>query len=124
MLRQYSLGNVTVFVLNSSKANMVSAKVLLLFVESFLKRRRRITKIVKLFYKIMRILNFFKKKFRLRGFKLLLAGRFLRRDRATFIWRSKGSVPLSTKLSKIDFASRSIQMKYSRPIAKLWLCKK
>lgn len=120
----HNLGKIDVYILNVSKLKVVSAKILLLYVVKFLKRRRRVTKIVKLFYKIMRILNFFKKKFMLRGFKLLLAGRFLRRDRATFIWRSKGSVPLATKLAKIDFAACSVQMKYSRPIVKLWLCKR
>lgn len=113
-----------VYFLNSSKATAVNAKVMLEFVERFLRRRRRVTKINKLFYKIMKILRFFKAKFQLKGFKFMLAGRFLRRDRATYVWRTRGAVPLGTKLAKIDFASCAMQMKYSRPIAKLWICKR
>ena len=110
---------VQAYFLNMSKHNFVNPGTILEFVENFLRRRRRVTKINKLFYRIIKILRFFKAKYRLRGFKFLLAGRFLRRDRATFIWRTRGSVPLGTKLARIEFAVRSMQMKYSRPIAKL-----
>jgi len=74
-----------VYFLNASKSAAISSKVMLEFIERFLRRRRRVTKINKLFYKIMKILRFFKAKFRLKGFKFLLAGRFLRRDRATYV---------------------------------------
>jgi ribosomal protein S3 len=113
-----------VYLMNMSKPNAIDAGVILHFVEVFLRRRRRVTKINKLFYRLIKILRFFRGKYRLRGFKFLLAGRFLRRDRATFIWRTRGAVPLGTKLAKIDFATRSMQMKYSRPIAKLWICRR
>ena len=36
-------------------------------------------------YKIIKILKFYKRKQKLKGFKFLLAGRFSRRDRATFL---------------------------------------
>lgn len=113
-----------VYLLNVNKGTGVNARLILEFVENFLRRRRRVTKINKLFYRLLKIIKFFYKKYRWAGFKLMLAGRFLRRDRATFIWRTKGAVPLSTKLAKIDFAARPMQMKYSRPILKLWICRR
>lgn len=115
--------SVEIYLANASKRVALDASNILDFVVNVFKRRRRITKINRIFYRILRILRFFKAKYKLRGFKLLLAGRFLRRDRATFIWRSRGSVPLGSKLAKIDYAVRSIQMKYSKPIVKLWICK-
>lgn len=115
---------VEVYFLNASKSVFLEASSILDFIMNFLKRRRRITKINKLFYRIIRILRFFRARYRLRGFKLLLAGRFLRRDRATYIWRTRGGVPLGSKLSKIDYAVRTIQMKYSKPIVKLWICRR
>jgi hypothetical protein len=75
----------TVYMMNASKFVAVDAGMILNFVVNFLKRRRRITKINKIFYRMMRIIRFFKARYKLRGFKLLLAGRFLRRDRATYI---------------------------------------
>lgn len=115
---------VEVYFLNATKSVFLEASSILDFIMNFLKRRRRVTKINKLFYRIIRILRFFRARYRLRGFKLLLAGRFLRRDRATYIWRTRGGVPLGSKLSKIDYAVRTIQMKYSKPIVKLWICRR
>ena len=115
---------IEIYFLNASKPVFLDASSILDFIANFLKRRRRITKINKLFYRIIRILRFFRARYKLRGFKLLLAGRFLRRDRATYIWRTRGAVPLGSKLSKIDYAVRTIQMKYSKPIVKLWICKR
>lgn len=76
---------IEIYFLNASKPVFLDASSILDFIANFLKRRRRITKINKLFYRIIRILRFFRARYKLRGFKLLLAGRFLRRDRATYI---------------------------------------
>jgi hypothetical protein len=77
--------SVEIYLANASKRVALDASNILDFVVNVFKRRRRITKINRIFYRILRILRFFKAKYKLRGFKLLLAGRFLRRDRATFI---------------------------------------
>ncbi len=80
-----NLQQIRVYFLGEMKPKVVEAKYILEFIERFLKKRRRVTKINKLFYRLMKILRFLKAKYKFRGFKLLLAGRFLRRDRATYI---------------------------------------
>jgi ribosomal protein S3 len=50
-----------------------------------------------------------------------LAGRFTRRDRATFVWKSFGKMNLNTKTSFIDYYVKDVQLPYSRCIAKLWV---
>lgn len=76
-------------------------------------------RISRLIYDILRILKRLVRARKVEGYKFLLAGRFSRRDRATYIWKAYSSVPLSTKLSNIDFQYRQLQMRYSLGILKL-----
>lgn len=79
-------GLVKVFLLNTSKVRSVNAKEILEFINSFLTRKKlKIRKIRKLFYKILKYVKFMLGKQRCLGFKFVLAGRFTRRDRVTFI---------------------------------------
>ena len=73
-------------------------------------------------YKVIKILRFYKKNQKLHGFKFLLAGRFSRRDRATFLWRTFGAVSLGSRLSVINYYTRQIILPYSKCVAKIWLC--
>lgn len=75
-------------------------------------------------YRIIKILKFYKKKQKLKGFKFLLAGRFSRRDRATFLWRTFGAVSLGSRLSVIEYYTRPVILQYSKCIAKIWLCRR
>jgi hypothetical protein len=50
--------------------------------EALLRAKNRPTFV---FYRLIRILNYYKRRQKLKGFKVLLAGRFSRRDRATFL---------------------------------------
>jgi hypothetical protein len=123
LIKLFNPGLVKIYLLSITKYRSITAKYILWFVEKFLRRYRRIKKMKKVFYKLVKYLLLLKKKFKLRGFKFLLAGRFFRRNRAIYIWRTYGAVPLATKLSKIDFAVKTMQMKYSKPIVKLWICR-
>lgn len=97
-----------------------NVKVLLNFVKNLLFKKN--FSAVKTLYTTLKVLKKWQKKLKLRGFKFLLAGRFTRRDRATYIWKSFDSVQLSTKFSRVEFASIPIQLKYSKCVAKVWLC--
>lgn len=112
-----------IFLLNVSVKNVITAAYVLEYVERFLRRYRRSLRVKKHFHRLIKFLLFLQKKFKIKGFKFLIAGRFARRDRVTYIWRSSGVVSLATKLTKIDFAIRKMQMKYSKPVVKLWICK-
>lgn len=57
----------------------------------------------------------------IKGFKIFLAGRFSRKDRATFTWRKIGKLPLSTKLAYIDYASGHVAVRYSTCAVKVWI---
>lgn len=81
-------------------------------------------RISRLIYDILRILKRLVRARKVEGYKFLLAGRFSRRDRATYIWKAYSSVPLSTKLSNIDFQYRQLQMRYSLGILKLWISRR
>lgn len=92
----------------------------------FLVRRLeyRYYRISRLIYDALRILRRLVKTQKIAGYRFLLAGRFSRRDRATFIWKGYSSIPLSTKLSSIDYQYRYLQMRFSLGILKLWISRR
>lgn len=55
------------------------------------------------------------------GYKILCSGRFARRDRATYLWQSRRSVPFSTITAPVDFSSQIFTLKYSACSVKVWL---
>lgn len=77
----------------------------------------------KTLYSIVKILSYYQHTAGLRGFKVLLTGRFSRRDRALYLWKMGGKLPLNTKLADIEFYSWPIQLPYSKCTLKLWLCR-
>lgn len=74
-----------VYLLNVTKYSCTTAKYILEHVEKVFKRSKRTTKFKRTFYRFVRLLIIIKKKFKLKGFKLLIAGRFARRNRAVYI---------------------------------------
>lgn len=58
----------------------------------------------------------------LKGYKVVLAGRFTRKDRAVYLWRHYGSIPNNTKLANIDYSYKYLNTIYGRCIIQLWLC--
>jgi len=62
-----------------------------------------------------------KKKGGLIGFKMQCSGRFRRKQRASSIWFSYGSVPLNTITEKIDYSYFSIPITNSKITIKVWL---
>ena len=79
-------------------------------------------KLPRIFYLLNQILTREIKYHRIRGYKILCAGRFSRKDRATYIF-SQFKTPLTTKLAPISFSWYNIILKYSICILKVWICK-
>jgi hypothetical protein len=57
------------------------------------------------------------------GFKLQLAGRFVKTQRAAYVWRSKGALLRRTYRSRLDYSWKSVVMKYGVVCFKVWLLK-
>ena len=74
-------------------------------------------------YAALKIIRKWQKIQPIKGYKVLLAGRFSRRDRATYMWRNMGAVKLGDRLSSIDFFSLPILSTYSKAVIKIWICR-
>lgn len=62
-----------------------------------------------------------RKKKIVKGYKITCSGRFSRKQRATYSWKSFGSLALSTMKSKLDYSYRTIALKYSSCTIKVWV---
>lgn len=97
-----------------------NVKDLLSLIELLLRHKTRTNFIL---HKVIKILRFVLRRQKLKGFKILLAGRFTRRDRAIFLWKTKKAVSLGSRLSTIEYYTRSVFLQYSKCIIKIWLCR-
>jgi len=70
---------------------------------------------------VLKILRGLIKKQLLNGFKFLFAGRFLRKDRASFIWKRIGRVSSSERINPISYFSKADNFRYGRCCLKVWL---
>lgn len=61
------------------------------------------------------------KKKIVKGYKITCSGRFSRKQRATYSWKSFGSLAFSTVKSKLDYSTRTIALKYSSCTIKVWV---
>ena len=78
------------------------------------------------------LLNFLKKNFASKsigGYAILMRGRFSRKDRAMYSWKKLGAMPLSHRISNVDYCNRWVPLKYSQCAFKVyiferwrWLC--
>lgn len=57
-----------------------------------------------------------------RGYKLVLAGRFTRRDRAIYLWRNFGGIPNNTRTADVEYSYKYVHLPYGKCIIQLWLC--
>ena len=55
------------------------------------------------------------------GYKITCSGRFSRKQRTTYSWKSFGSLALSSLKSRLDYSNRSIALKYSLCTIKIWV---
>jgi len=93
-----------------------------LFIYLIIGKLQQYYKLPYIFQLVNNLCSFYVKKKVIRGFKILLSGRFSRKDRATYIW-SEFKLPLNTKFSAISFGWRNIILKYSLCMLKIWICK-
>lgn len=62
-----------------------------------------------------------RKKKLVKGYKITCSGRFSRKQRTTYSWKSFGSLAFSTMKSKLDYTTRTIALKYSSCTIKIWI---
>lgn len=108
----------TVFVLGLSKMN-VNANIISEFFFIRLKQYYTIWEVLKNINYLFKILM--RKKKIVKGYKITCSGRFSRKQRATYSWKSFGSLALSTMKSKLDYSYRTIALKYSSCTIKVWV---
>lgn len=106
-----------VFILGLSKKN-VNANIIS---EFFLIRLRQFYTI----WEVLKNVNFlFKGLMRrniIRGYKITCSGRFSRKQRTTYSWKSFGSLGFSSVKSRLDYSYKTIALKYSSCTIKVWV---
>ena len=110
------LGNI--IILGLSKMN-VNASIISEFFYIRLKQYYTIWEVLKNINFLFRTLM--GKKKIVKGYKITCSGRFSRKQRATYSWKSFGSLALSTVKSKLDYSYRTIALKYSSCTIKVWV---
>jgi ribosomal protein S3 len=108
----------SIFVLGLSKMN-VNANIISEFFFIRLKQYYTIWEVLKNINYLFKILM--RKKKIVKGYKITCSGRFSRKQRATYSWKSFGSLALSTMKSKLDYSYRTIALKYSSCTIKVWV---
>ncbi len=78
-------------------------------------------------FEILKSINYFLKfllfkKQIIKGYKITCSGRFSRKQRATYSWKSFGTLSLSTMKSRLDYSFNTIALKYSSCTIKVWIC--
>lgn len=77
-------------------------------------------------WEILRSVNFFLKQLLykrkiIRGYKITCAGRFSRKQRASYTWKIFGRISPNSMKSRLDYTYRSIALKYSSCSVKVWI---
>jgi len=96
----------------------ISASFLGRFIKTKLKLNFPFRTIMKIVIKRLRLL--LRKKY-IRGFKILFSGRFSRRDRSSYYWKSRGKVPLNSISSHIDYSLVIVKLLNSLCGIKVWV---
>lgn len=106
-----------IFILGLSKKN-VNANIIS---EFFLIRLRQFYTV----WEVLKNVNFlFKGLMRrniIRGYKITCSGRFSRKQRTTYSWKSFGSLGFSSVKSRLDYSYKTIALKYSSCTVKVWV---
>ena len=118
-LKRLSSGSFNkIFILGLSKMN-VNANIISEFFFIRLTQYYTIWEILKNINFLFRTLM--RKKRLVKGYKITCSGRFSRKQRATYTWKSFGSLAFSTVKSKLDYSYRTIALKYSSCTIKVWI---
>jgi ribosomal protein S3 len=107
-----------IFILGLSKMN-VNSNIISEFFFIRLTQYYTIWEVLKNINFLFKILM--KKKRIVKGYKITCSGRFSRKQRATYSWKSFGSLAFSTVKSKLDYSYRTIALKYSSCTIKVWV---
>lgn len=108
-----------IFIMGLSKKH-VNASIVSEFFFIRLKQYYTIWEVLKNINFLFRGLMKKKKRF-VKGYKIMCCGRFSRKQRTTYNWKSFGSLALSTVKSRLDYSYRTIALKYSSCTIKVWV---
>jgi hypothetical protein len=110
--------NIELYTLMQNK-NILNLSTIL---DSIIKKTRskkfRLKRIISFVFNLLKNLQ---TKIGFNGFKIQFSGRVSRRDRATYYWKKFGKLPLNTKLAKIDYYYKTLIMRNSICIMKIWI---
>ena len=70
---------------------------------------------------IIKYLNKKVTKNKIKGYAILLKGRFSRKDRAVFEWKKRGKTKKTNKMHIIDFSNKSVNLTYSKAAINIWI---
>jgi len=107
-----------IYVFGLSKMN-VNANIISEFFFIRLTQYYTIWEVLKNINFLFRILM--RKKRMVKGYKITCSGRFSRKQRTTYTWKSFGSLAFSTIKSRLDYSYRTIALKYSSCTIKVWI---
>jgi hypothetical protein len=106
------------FIVYFISSNVMTSKMLFNFFCKHLRRKRPINRILNM------ILWDIKKQRLLIGFKILMAGRFTRKERALYKWIVHKQTPLSLYSSNLDYFSGFFKSRFGVSSFKIWIFKK
>lgn len=102
------------FILSSEK--FISANLVKNFILDMMSDRFRLGRVV---FAVIRFLNDFRRKGIIRGFRILLAGRFTKKDRATFYWKKRGFLSFNNRMGALDYSFGTKVLRYSLCVCKI-----
>lgn len=106
------------FIVGLSKWN-VNASIIAEFFYIRLKQYYTIWEILRTINYLFKLLRF---KYRIiKGYRIVFSGRFTRKQRSTYSWRTVGSISPSTVKSNLDYCHTSVVLKYSICTVKVWV---
>ena len=94
-------------------ANLIKDFILVKMVQKF--------KLGKISFIVLRLLGDLCRRNVIKGFRVLLAGRFSRKDRATFYWKKTGYLSFNNKMSALDYSVGTKVLRYSLCVCKIWI---
>lgn len=117
--RIVSVGFNEIFVMGLSKMD-VNANIISEFFFIRLKQYYTIWEVLRNINYLFKTLMHRRKRL-VKGYRITCSGRFSRKQRTTYSWKSFGSLALSTMKSKLDYSYRTIALKYSSCTIKVWI---
>jgi hypothetical protein len=115
-LKKFMYNPQVIFLIENKKKGTLSSQFLVEAVLVKLHQGYRINVILKA---LMRVAKAFGRRYRIRAMRVIVAGRFTRRDRSVYKIRKRGGIPLNTVYAPVDYSLGLIAMRYSVCVCKI-----